>query len=107
MQTTHYRCLACLSIFEHHEALVNVSREPFEFWGQIGTDAAGHLMCPECGGEDLDQAFLCDACHEHEVGEGLDQCETCFAKVEAEQEANVARIKELSAALAAPEGVHS
>ena len=31
--------------------------------------------------------------------------QACFAKVEAEQEANVARIKELSAALAAPEGV--
>lgn len=41
--------------------------------------------CPACGCESLIEVVACDCCHAALPGEGLDQCEPCFAVIEAHQ----------------------
>ncbi len=93
-EATHFACL-CGELFAQDEALIENCPEPSEFWG-ASMLRAGHVpLCPHCGGEQLEDAWMCPDCGIRRIAEGLDQCNVCFAITEAEQDANVTRAKEL------------
>lgn len=52
--------------------------------------------CEACGFDDLTEAFFCTTCNIRPATiDGTDDCAICYAAHEAEQDAIVARIKEL------------
>lgn len=52
--------------------------------------------CAECRSEDLDEAFYCEVCNiRPSTIEGTGLCAVCYQAEEAEQDATVARIKEI------------
>lgn len=52
--------------------------------------------CPNCASENVTEVFYCENCLIRvATEEGTDLCKVCYAEQEAEQDANVKRIKEL------------
>lgn len=90
-----YRCDKCTALFPTDAAEAAVSTRYFEFWGQAGAVQEWADACPECGSTELSETYRCDVCRERESGDGIDECEECFAQIEAQQDQNVDRIKEL------------
>lgn len=91
-----YICDKCHALFAADDADAAIETDPFEFWGQHEVARYMCDACPTCGSTELEQTALCDECHEREAGDGIDECEVCFAKIEAHEEALVKRVKELA-----------
>jgi hypothetical protein len=92
MSASHYCCGNCAEIFERNEAIGHyVSGDGFA------------TCCPHCDSEQLDDCFMCELCGiRRATEEGTDMCAVCYALNEAEQDANVARCKELEKELNKP-----
>ena len=72
--TPTYRC-PCGCTFDRSEAV------EVQSYGADYRDVETTVHCPECGGEDFEDANLCDVCHEADAEPGLDQCRTCWQEI--------------------------
>jgi hypothetical protein len=99
---THYHC-RCGELFPIEEALVRNCPEPVEFWGATAVRQGFEVMCPHCGDDQPEPCFMCELCGiRRATEEGTGLCNPCFVQNEAEQDANVARCKELEKELNKP-----
>lgn len=72
-----FKCNHCDTILDKDEIEVNVVSDPF-CTGDSPSEE--EWFCPECGGDSIDDVYMCVECGEHEAAEGYDECTNCIVE---------------------------
>ena len=80
---THFLCMSCDAFFPRHHALTGTGKtdEPTVAWDKSQRTVIV-IMCPKCGGTELEEHEACMRCFEAPPKEGYDECAECLKVIE-------------------------
>lgn len=77
----------CGKLWEDDELKHEVIHDVFATGDYWNTEIA--VSCPACHSDYIEEVVMCHTCGEFETLDGFDDCQTCVAEMEAQENANL------------------
>lgn len=83
------KCEDCGGLFDDDELRHETVSDPFCTGDSWYTETEVFCPNPKCNSDALEVVHMCSTCGEFETLDGFDDCQTCVAELEAQENANL------------------